>query len=118
MRVAEGRQIMLLRKGGIIEAKKGFSTEHREFLMYPTYLHQNAAMLKAREHHKLSPVLSEPDQVKIACPGSLPTLCKHPDVPLSMRWTISISGPVCKSICVIIIGHKIRCICCWFGCID
>lgn len=41
-----GRQIMLLRKGGIQEAAGGFQLEHAHFLLMPTFLHQNTAMLK------------------------------------------------------------------------
>ena len=39
--LAEGRQTLLLRKGGLIEKKQGFSIEHTEFFIYPTYLHQH-----------------------------------------------------------------------------
>ncbi|HLC40858.1 MAG TPA: DUF1802 family protein [Methylomirabilota bacterium] len=37
----EGRRIVLIRKGGILEQKQGFSVEHREFFLFPTYVHQN-----------------------------------------------------------------------------
>jgi hypothetical protein len=36
-----GRQIILLRKGGIYESAGEFEVEHRRFLLFPTYLHQN-----------------------------------------------------------------------------
>src|SRR5262249_20494027 len=38
--LAEGRQAILLRKGGIAEAGDGFRLEHRRFWLYPTYVHQ------------------------------------------------------------------------------
>ena len=38
--LGEGKQILLLRKGGIREQKKGFSVEHLEFFLFPTFLHQ------------------------------------------------------------------------------
>ncbi|MBI3611314.1 MAG: DUF1802 family protein [Nitrospirae bacterium] len=38
--LSEGRQTILLRKGGLIEKKVGFTIEHAEFFIYPTYLHQ------------------------------------------------------------------------------
>ncbi|MBI3616431.1 MAG: DUF1802 family protein [Candidatus Omnitrophica bacterium] len=38
--MAEGRQILLLRKGGIRDPKGAFQLEHREFFLYPTWEHQ------------------------------------------------------------------------------
>jgi hypothetical protein len=38
--LAEGRQAILLRKGGIAEGGDGFQLEHRRFWLYPTYVHQ------------------------------------------------------------------------------
>jgi hypothetical protein len=40
-----GRQILLLRKGGVLEQQDGFEVEHEEFFLFPTYLHQNAQAL-------------------------------------------------------------------------
>lgn len=40
--LAEGRQSLILRKGGIHEGTDGFQIEHREFWLFPTYLHQDA----------------------------------------------------------------------------
>src|SRR4051812_17983666 len=64
-----GRQIILLRKGGISEAIGGFELEHREFLLFPTYLHQNLAMLKPEAHAGFEPLAAEPEQVKLAAAG-------------------------------------------------
>lgn len=38
--VGSGRQVVLLRKGGIHERKGGFEVERREFFLFPTYTHQ------------------------------------------------------------------------------
>ncbi len=38
--LADGRQTLLIRKGGILEMKRGFQVEHREFWLFPTYVHQ------------------------------------------------------------------------------
>ena len=38
--LARGRQIIILRKGGLIEGAKGFQVEHSEFLLFPTLFHQ------------------------------------------------------------------------------
>lgn len=40
-----GRQTILIRKGGIAEGPRGFSIEHDEFWLWPTYLHQSATSL-------------------------------------------------------------------------
>lgn len=38
--LAEGRQFIVLRKGGIREPAAGFSVDHDEFFLFPTYVHQ------------------------------------------------------------------------------
>src|SRR5207248_5925854 len=64
-----GRQIILLRKGGIYESGGEFEVEHREFLLFPTYLHQNPKMLKASEHAAFEPRSSEPDEIALSIAG-------------------------------------------------
>jgi hypothetical protein len=39
--LAEGRQSLIVRKGGIQDGPRGFEVEHREFWLFPTYLHEN-----------------------------------------------------------------------------
>src|SRR5262245_36726696 len=41
--LAEGRQALILRKGGIAEAGGEFRVEHTRFWLYPTYIHQQRA---------------------------------------------------------------------------
>ena len=43
--LAQGRQRVILRKGGIVEPGGGFELTHREFLLMPTFLHQSAESL-------------------------------------------------------------------------
>ena len=43
----EGRQLLLLRKGGVEEENGKFQMEHREFVFYPTFEHQNRKYLRA-----------------------------------------------------------------------
>jgi hypothetical protein len=38
--LAEGRQALILRKGGIAEGPQGFVPEHPVFWLYPTFVHQ------------------------------------------------------------------------------
>lgn len=42
----EGRQLLLLRKGGILDAEGVFSLEHSVFWLQPTYEHQSVALVK------------------------------------------------------------------------
>jgi len=67
--LATGRQIILLRKGGIYEAAGEFELENREFLLFPTYLHQNAPMLKTAYRAGLTSVSAEPGEVHLASAG-------------------------------------------------
>jgi hypothetical protein len=43
----EGRQTVLLRKGGIIEETRDFSLVERRFLLFPTYEHQDESSVQA-----------------------------------------------------------------------
>lgn len=54
-----GRQIVILRKGGIVEAGGEFKPDHTEFLLLPTYLHQNSASLKPTDRDFLEASLLE-----------------------------------------------------------
>ncbi len=44
--LAEGRQALLLRKGGIAEEGGNFRPEHARFWLFPTYLHQQREGVK------------------------------------------------------------------------
>lgn len=44
--LGQGVQTVILRKGGIHEGKKGFQFQHREFWLFPTGFHAQAAQLK------------------------------------------------------------------------
>jgi hypothetical protein len=69
--LGDGRQIILLRKGGIYESAGEFEIEHRRLLLFPTYLHQNAEMLKAGEHCALNSLKAEPDKISISLAGEI-----------------------------------------------
>jgi hypothetical protein len=71
-----GRQILLLRKGGILEQsiKNRFSISHNEFLFFPTYLHQSRGELKPEIEFEA--VSAEPDSIKIASAGVVTDIIK------------------------------------------
>jgi hypothetical protein len=58
--LAEGRQILLLRKGGLIETRGSFTVEHPEFFIYPTYLHQQRNGIIPAERENLERHLASP----------------------------------------------------------
>ena len=61
-----GRQMLLLRKGGIHESAGEFTLEHSVFLLLPTYLHQNIQMLKPSEHAAFAPMSAEPERITLS----------------------------------------------------
>ena len=61
-----GRQVTLLRKGGILEAENQFELEHRRFLFFPTFVHQDPRMVKPAYRAGLKQVREEPERVTLA----------------------------------------------------
>ena len=56
--LGEGKQIVLLRKGGIREESREFRLEHPAFFLYPTYEHQRADLLQPPYRPDLEAVLA------------------------------------------------------------
>jgi hypothetical protein len=66
--LGQGRQTLLLRKGGIAEGRAGFQVEHTEFLLFPTRFHQQRAGVipPARERFdQLRPQLPPEGEVRL-----------------------------------------------------
>lgn len=57
--LSEGKQILIIRKGGIREETGEFKLEHQEFFLFPTYEHQNPEDLKPEAHGYLKKAVSE-----------------------------------------------------------
>src|SRR5919107_495435 len=55
----EGRQVLLLRKGGIMEYREGFQVKHNGFLLYPTFEHQSKESIQSDYAHELDTILQE-----------------------------------------------------------
>ena len=64
--IGQGRQILLLRKGGIVEARRGFELRHSEFLLFPTFEHQQAQFLKPEDRGFFDRVAPAAGQLRIA----------------------------------------------------
>src|SRR3712207_7295760 len=58
----EGRQVLLLRKGGILEYRQGFKVKHDRFLLFPTYEHQSKDHLQADYADRLDDILKDQDR--------------------------------------------------------
>lgn len=58
--LGRGDQIVLLRKGGISEEHREFRIEHPEFLLFPTYEHQRADLVKPLARAELERLVAEP----------------------------------------------------------
>ena len=57
--LAEGEQLVTLRKGGIREADKHFQLEHERFFLYPTFDHQRNDLVRESHQPELRRALEE-----------------------------------------------------------
>ena len=57
--LAEGEQLVTLRKGGIREENKHFELEHERFFLYPTFDHQRNDLVRESHHPELRRALEE-----------------------------------------------------------
>ena len=57
--LAEGEQLLTLRKGGIREANKHFAVEHQRFFLYPTFDHQRSDLVRESHRPELRRALEE-----------------------------------------------------------
>ncbi len=59
--LGRGEQTLILRKGGIHRDDRDFRLVHPEFLLFPTYLHQKAELIKPSHHESLKEAVHEDD---------------------------------------------------------
>jgi hypothetical protein len=57
--LAQGKQALILRKGGIAEPERDFHVEHTRFWLFPTYLHQQPEGLQEQALPSLKEALAE-----------------------------------------------------------
>jgi hypothetical protein len=57
--LAEGEQLITLRKGGIREPEKHFALEHTRFFLYPTFDHQSYDLVRESHQPELQRALEE-----------------------------------------------------------
>jgi hypothetical protein len=61
--LCRGEQHILLRKGGILESGGEFELEEKQFLLYPTFIHQDPASLKPPCRTAVSDIRTEPETI-------------------------------------------------------
>lgn len=59
--LGEGKQILLLRKGGIAEEGTEFKMEESEFFLFPTFEHQERTKLKPQDQPLIDETLKQAD---------------------------------------------------------
>jgi hypothetical protein len=64
--LASGRQCVLIRKGGIHETEGRFEIEHRQFVMFPTWLHQRIDWVNESDRGGVRPRDAEPDEIDLS----------------------------------------------------
>lgn len=72
--LAQGEQILILRKGGISEGRGGFQVEHPSFLLFPTLFHQQRESVNPdaqRRYDVIAPTLPGPDKLRLEYYGEL-----------------------------------------------
>ena len=57
--LAEGEQLLTLRKGGIREENKHFEIEHDRFFLYPTFDHQRNDLIRQSHLPELARALED-----------------------------------------------------------
>ena len=57
--LSQGKQILIMRKGGIHRDDKHFRIMHQEFLLFPTFEHQQTKLIKTEFHENLQAVLGK-----------------------------------------------------------
>src|SRR5580704_12775309 len=66
--LGHGRQIIILRKGGISEGRGGFQMEHARFLLFPTLFHQQRESVIPSAQARfdvIAPSFPAPDKLRL-----------------------------------------------------
>ena len=81
----DGTQALLLRKGGILEANNEFELEHKRFLLFPTFIHQDPNMVKPQWRTGLTSVRAEPETLTLRGYGEAVRIFEVPSRPAMDR---------------------------------
>ena len=67
--LGRGEQTLILRKGGIHRDDRDFRLVHPEFLLFPTYLHQKAELIKPEHHETFRATVDEDETPNVVTMG-------------------------------------------------
>tara|TARA_B100000029_G_scaffold63445_1_gene56826 strand:- start:74 stop:625 length:552 start_codon:yes stop_codon:yes gene_type:complete len=76
----QGKQTVILRKGGILETASGFNVESKKFFLFPTWEHQEPKHVKSEYHNFLEQVLNEKPDEKFNKISSLAEVLYETDI--------------------------------------
>ena len=134
--LAEGEQLVTLRKGGIREPNKHFEVEHERFFLYPTFDHQRTDLVRESHRPELRRALEEgvwadgepvlaharnglallpPDRVRIRAWAEVAAQYTVTDPRSSTRSRRSTSGPPTTPRSGSSGSGATRCTCCCFA---
>jgi hypothetical protein len=68
--LTSGRQIIILRKGGLIEGPGGFKVEHPEFFLFPTLFHQQRESVLPEAQARFDEIMHlmpGPEVIRLEC---------------------------------------------------
>ena len=82
-----GRQSVIVRKGGIAEGREGFSFRNREFLLFPTWFHEQLANTKLPPETPVPAQLE--DEIEIAYAATVEQTAVLTDLEHARRLDIS-----------------------------
>ncbi len=75
-----GKQTVILRKGGILETASGFEIESKKFLLFPTWEHQEIKHVKPEYHDLLNQTLNHKPREGYNLITSIAEVLDHRDI--------------------------------------
>ncbi|CAN5392158.1 DUF1802 family protein [soil metagenome] len=78
--LGEGRQSVIIRKGGLAEGRAGFAFRHREFYLFPTFFHEQLHRVRLPEAILPEPRPNEIEICYFACIEETRVLTDWPEV--------------------------------------
>lgn len=60
--LGEGRQSVIIRKGGLAEGRDGFAFRHQEFFLFPTFFHEQLNRVRLRDAKLPEP---QPNEIEV-----------------------------------------------------
>ena len=75
-----GKQTVILRKGGILETASGFEIESKKFLLFPTWEHQEIKHVKSEYHDFLNQTLNHKPREGYNIITSIAEVLDHRDI--------------------------------------